>query len=65
MSLIIITKRIGPRTVPCGTPDATGDGFDKAPLAETWSVRSVRKLCSHAPTRPPIRFSLSLLQRMK
>ena len=58
-------KRIGPRTVPWGTPHNTGAGLDKAPLAATWSVLFERKLCNQAPTRPPIRFSLSLLHNKR
>ena len=38
ISLIMIMKRIGPRTVPYGTPERTAAGLDSAPLAETWSV---------------------------
>ena len=64
-SLIIMMKRIGPRTVPWGTPDNTGAGLDRAPLHETFETLLVRKLCSQVPTRPPILLSLSFLQRIK
>ena len=58
-------NRIGPSTVPWGTPDNTAAGLDNAPLADTWRVLLERKLYNQAPIRPPIRFSLSLLHNMK
>ena len=63
-SLIIMIKRIGPRTVPWGTPDSTGEGEDRAPLAETCWYRRERKVWSHAPILPPMRAFFILEQRM-
>ena len=41
--LYILEKRIGPRTVPWGTPDVTGALLDISPSSTTVWVRSVRK----------------------
>ena len=38
-----IRKRIGPRTVPWGTPDVTGALLDISPSSTTVWVQSVRK----------------------
>ena len=42
-SFIYIRKRVGPRTVPRGTPDVTGALLDISPSSTTVWVRSVRK----------------------
>ena len=63
-SLIMIIKRIGPRTVPWGTPDSTGEGVEIAPFAETCCVLLERNVWSQTPTLPPIRAAFSFLQRM-
>ena len=64
MSLIIIIRSRGPRTVPWGTLDNTGAGSERAPFADTCWVRRVRKLRRMAPILPPILSFLILLQRM-
>ena len=59
-SSIIIMNRIGPRTVPCGTPDITEAGFDSPPFAETCWYLPVRNLCIQVPILPDIPSHLSL-----
>ena len=60
-SYIIMMKRIGPRTVPCGTPDITGEGEEMAPLAATCCVLLFKKEYRNTPTLPPILSSFILL----
>ena len=48
MSLTNSKKSIGTRTVPCGTPDRTGDQREEEPLTTTRCLRSVKKQRSQA-----------------
>ena len=65
MSLIMMMNRIGPRTVPWGTPDVTGDGLDRAPFPETCWVLLVRKVWSQGPIFPSILNYFNLEHRME
>ena len=51
-SLINIRKMIGPRTVPCGTPERTGDQSDEDPFNTTRCRLPVRKSWSHMRSFP-------------
>merc|ERR1711874_492845 len=59
-SLIMIIKRIGPRTVPCGIPDITLDESDSMPFADTCWYRPVRNSFIQTPTFPVIPSALNL-----
>ena len=54
MSYIMIMKRIGPRTDPCGTPDFTSAGSDFVPFTSTVWVLPCRNEYIHRPNLPPI-----------
>ena len=52
MSVIIMIKSRGPRTEPCGTPDVTSTGSDKASSTLTSCFRHLRKDSSHLMSFP-------------
>ena len=64
MSLIMIRKSIGPRTVPWGTPLRTLDGVDLTPFARMCCSLFDKKLCRNIPRFPVSPISLSLWERI-
>ena len=60
MSLIYSKKSIGPRIVPCGTPDVTYVVSDRAPLTETRCLRFDRKYVIQLCVLPVIPYEVSL-----
>ena len=63
MSLMYSMKSIGPRTVPCGTPDVTSVVSDRAPLTETRCLRFDRKDVIQVCVLPVIPYEVSLDRR--
>merc|ERR1712120_28790 len=63
-SFIIIIKRSGPRTMPCGIPDITLAESDSTPFADTFWYLPVRNSLIQTPTLPVIPSSLNLWHRM-
>ena len=59
-SHIMIMKRIGPRTVPCGIPDITLNESDSRPFADTRWYLPVRNFLIQIPTFPVIPNALNL-----
>ena len=53
-------KSIGPRTEPCGTPDATSEMSDRAPLTETRCLRFDRKDVIQLCVLPVIPYEVNL-----
>ena len=58
-SHIMIIKRIGPRTVPCGIPDITLNESDSRPFADTQYL-PVRNSLIQTPNFPVIPSALNL-----
>ena len=63
-SHIMIIKRIGPRTVPCGIPDITLAESDSRPFADTRWYLPVRNSLIQTPTFPVIPSALNLWHKM-
>ena len=60
MSLMKMSNSIGPRTLPCGTPDSTAAGSDASPFSTTFCVLSVSQALTHWMTCPPTPCAASL-----
>ena len=60
-SLTIIENKIGPRTVPCGTPLLISTNFVDSPSTTTLCFRSLRKLIIQLITYGLILYDFSLL----
>ena len=61
-SLMYITKRVGPSTLPCGMPLVTAAGVELHPFTCTLCVRPVRNAAVHFSIFPctPSAFNLEL-----
>ena len=53
MSIISIRNRIGPRTEPCGTPEVTGTGVERAVSTRTHWTRFLRNASVQVMIFPP------------
>ena len=54
MSFTNKMNRTGPRIVPCGTPDKTGDQDEQVPHITTRCIRPIKKFRNHWRVLPSI-----------